>query len=166
MRLISLKLSSTASLAFYTFFSGGQKRLYVLSMSSVKDGEARLDNTCYSPTKAYLQDILSDVVCIFESWAVSLIYCLHASLKSFIFDRFSIVMNCFFSNHRPSLAAIHWQESVIAKRSMARSHNVLVLHWLWESRLLMTKCSTCFVLDNWVVIESPTICPTILASVS
>ena len=166
MRLISLKLSSTASLAFYTFFSGGQKRLYVLSMSRVNEGEARLNNTCQSLKKAYLQDILSDVVCIFESWAMSLINRLHASLKSFIFNWFSIIMNCFFSNHWPSLTAIHWQESVIAKRSMARSHNVLVLYWLRESRLLMAKCSTCFVLDNWVVIESSTIRPAILASVT
>ena len=166
MRLISLKLSSTASLAFYTFFSGGQKRPYVLSMSRVWAGEARLDKTGQSNAKLYLQDILGYVICIFESGAVSLINSLHASLKSVIYYRFSVIMNCFFFYHWSGLTAIHWQESVIAKRSMARSHNVLVLHWLWESRLLMTKCSTCFVWCYWVVVESPTFRPAVLASVT
>ena len=66
MRLISLKLSSTASLAFYTFFSGGQKRLYVLSMSRVKAGEARLKNERKLKSKLHLLDILSNVVGVFE----------------------------------------------------------------------------------------------------
>ena len=66
MRLISLKLSSTASLAFYTFFSGGQKRLYVLSMSRVKAGEARLKNKRKLKSKSHLLDILSNVVGVFE----------------------------------------------------------------------------------------------------
>ena len=66
MRLISLKLSSTASLAFYTFFSGGQKRLNVLSMSRVKAGEARLKNKRKLKSKSNLLDILSDVVGVFE----------------------------------------------------------------------------------------------------
>ena len=66
MRLISLKLSSTASLAFYTFFSGGQKRLNVLSMSRVKAGEARLKNKRKFISKLHLLDILSNVVGVFE----------------------------------------------------------------------------------------------------
>ena len=66
MRLISLKLSSTASLAFYTFFSGGQKRLYVLSMSRVKAGEARLKNRRKLKSEMHLLDILSNVVGVFE----------------------------------------------------------------------------------------------------
>ena len=66
MRLISLKLSSTASLAFYTFFSGGQKRLYVLSMSRVKAGEARLKNKRKLKSGLHLLDILSNVVGVFE----------------------------------------------------------------------------------------------------
>ena len=66
MRLISLKLSSTASLAFCTFFSGGQKRLYVLSMSRVKAGEARLKNRRKLKSEMHLLDILSNVVGVFE----------------------------------------------------------------------------------------------------